>query len=303
MSPSFRFIPIFLYIGAAVAETVYNFAELGGIPNDDSSRAEWFNGGLVNSTLSLLEPGDTLLFPEGTYYLMGGITATGLQGVTLQFDGMLVFSNKTHEWPRDESGNVYECFHFYNFTDVLFTSSSVGTLNGNGLRWWGIPGLGYLHYTENRPRLFHVDDSMNLVVENILFLDSPYWTFLVSGVDGLEVRHSEISARRTNFENHTLIDMTAFNTDGFDVTGKNVWIHDCTIWCQDDTIAVKDNSENMLFERINASGVGLTIGSIGGGSIVRNITFRDSIMENSYKVLLLSLKLWNSILILYFLFK
>jgi hypothetical protein len=41
----------------------------------------------------------------------------------------------------------------------------------------------------------------------------------------------------------------------------------------------------MLFERINASGVGLTIGSIGGGSIVRNITFRDSIMESSYKVI------------------
>ena len=26
--------------------------------------------------------------------------------------------------------------------------------------------------------------------------------------------------------------MTAFNTDGFDVSGKNVWIHDCQIWNQ-----------------------------------------------------------------------
>lgn len=39
----------------------------------------------------------------------------------------------------------------------------------------------------------------------------------------------------------------------------------------------------MLFERINASGVGLTIGSIGS-STVRNITFRDSVMQSSYKV-------------------
>merc|ERR1712196_771 len=70
--------------------------------------------------------------------------------------------------------------------------------------------------------------------------------------------------------------------DGYDVTGKNVWIHDCTVWNQDDTIAVKDDSENMLFERIRASGVGLTIGSIGS-SVVRNITFRDSIMHNTYK--------------------
>ena len=98
--------------------------------------------------------------------------------------------------------------------------------------------------------------------------------------------------------------------------GKNVWIHDCTVWNQDDCIAVKvlllmlknyqkrkskgpfqDGSENMLFERITASGVsvhlellfffgklskpwtnssyqiGLTIGSIGS-SVVNNITFR-----------------------------
>ena len=47
------------------------------------------------------------------------------------------------------------------------------------------------------------------------------------------------SARRTNEDHHGLIDLTAFNTDGFDVTGKNVWIHDCTVWAQDDCIAVK----------------------------------------------------------------
>jgi hypothetical protein len=53
--------------------------------------------------------------------------------------------------------------------------------------------------------------------------------------------------------------MTAFNTDGFDVSGNNVWIHDCSVWTQDDTFSVKDNSTNMVFERLNASGVGLTL--------------------------------------------
>ena len=87
----------------------------------------------------------------------------------------------------------------------------------------------------------------------------------------------------------------AFNTDGFDVAGKNVWIHDCNIWNDDDCIAVKSMnkngnnaqcSENMLFERINASGLGLTIGSIGSSinhDCVRNITFRDCKMENTFK--------------------
>jgi len=38
----------------------------------------------------------------------------------------------------------------------------------------------------------------------------------------------------------------------------------------------------MLFERIEASGLGLTIGSIGGSN-VRNITFRDIYMKNTVK--------------------
>jgi len=66
------------------------------------------------------------------------------------------------------------------------------------------------------------------------------------------------------------------------VSGKNVHVHDVDIWNQDDCIAVKDESTNMLFERIYASGLGLVIGSIGG-STVQNITFRDSLIFKSYK--------------------
>ena len=54
---------------------------------------------------------------------------------------------------------------------------------------------------------------------------------------------------------------------------------------QDDCIAVKaasPASENMLFERINASGVGMTIGSIGC-DVVNNITFRDVYMHRTFK--------------------
>ena len=38
----------------------------------------------------------------------------------------------------------------------------------------------------------------------------------------------------------------------------------------------------MLFERINASGVGMTIGSIGC-DVVNNITFRDIYMHHTFK--------------------
>ena len=48
-------------------------------------------------------------------------------------------------------------------------------------------------------------------------------------------------------------------------------------------------SRNMLFERITASGVGLTIGSVGANqqhACVDNITFRDAYMYHTWKGIL-----------------
>jgi len=55
-------------------------------------------------------------------------------------------------------------------------------------------------------------------------------------------------------------------------------------------------SENMLFERIYASGLGLSIGSIGPTpehTCVRNITFRNCTMENTFKGLYIKSKPGN----------
>lgn len=175
---------------------------------------------------------------------------------------------------------VLECLELQG-EDVTITSSGKGTLNGNGGKWWGFPGLGYLYRGEDRPRLLRLRGD-RFLVENILLYQSPYWTFLWNG-DGLEVRHSDIDAARISHKDHTAIDETAFNTDGFDFNGRNVWIHDCNVWNQDDSFCVKDNSENVLIERVNSSGVGLTIGSIA--SNVNNITFRDAHMFHSTKVI------------------
>ena len=264
-----------------LASTI-DFEQIGGIPNNGSIDIAWRNGALLNNTMKNLGVGDVFLIPNKTFHLMGGIKASGLQSVIFIIDGTLVFSNKLREWPRDGDGRVLDSFHFYNFNNVTFTSNGKGTLDGNGERWWGIPGIGYLLRPEPKPRLFNIDDSSNILVEKILFIDSPDNTFWARRVKGLEVRYCDISARRTSIDDHDLIDLTAFYTDGFDITGRDVWIHDCSIWNQDDCIAVKDDSQNMLFERINASGLGLTIGSIGN-SVVNNITFRDSYMHHTFK--------------------
>eukprot|EP00656_Telonema_subtile_P003824 TRINITY_DN11733_c0_g1_i3.p1 TRINITY_DN11733_c0_g1~~TRINITY_DN11733_c0_g1_i3.p1 ORF type:complete len:378 (-),score=64.36 TRINITY_DN11733_c0_g1_i3:121-1254(-) len=223
---------------------------------------------------------------------MGGIQAQDLNSVVIQIDGTLEFASTmlkapkyVDSWPRQGPGSkakVLECLTFQNLTNVTFTSTNEGTVNGAGGKWWGIPGIGYLNRQENRPRLFHIEDSTNILFEKLFLKDSPYWTFLASNVKHLEVRNSRIDARRTSGDSHSAIDLTAFNTDGFDLSGcDDVWVHDCSVWNQDDCFDVKDGTNNVVIERVNASGLGLTIGSIS--SDVRNITFRDAYMHHTFK--------------------
>lgn len=270
-----------LGLAAAVCRADWvDFEKLGAIPNDRSMDAAIHNGNLFNSTLSALKPGDTFFVPNNTYLMTGGIKADGLYNLTFILDGTIAFVNDRETWPKTANGSVEECIMLTNIEKIVFTSTGKGTLEGNGTAWWG--AIKFLKHQEDRPRLFHIHTSKDIVFEHILFKDSPFWTFFAENCDGLIIRHCDVDARWTNADYHTLIDLQAFNTDGFDVTGRNVHIHDCNIWNQDDCIAVKDGAAHMLFERITCSGLGLVIGSIGK-SKVENITFRDSVMPRTVK--------------------
>eukprot|EP00048_Salpingoeca_helianthica_P021645 m.13509 g.13509 ORF g.13509 m.13509 type:complete len:525 (-) comp6198_c0_seq1:60-1634(-) len=85
------------------------------------------------------------------------------------------------------------------------------------------------------------------------------------------------------------------NTDGIDVSGRDVWVHNCTVLNDDDSIAVKPTdasgpvsscSENMLFEDLVLTGFGASIGSVpphDDVNCVRNITFRRIRMPGTGK--------------------
>merc|ERR1711936_819941 len=97
---------------------VVNFEDAGGLPDDFANEAAWNNGRLMNLTLASLMPGDTFLIPNKTFMMMGGIRVYDLQSVTFQIDGSIIFSNNMDEWPREASGDVLECIHFFNLDNV-----------------------------------------------------------------------------------------------------------------------------------------------------------------------------------------
>ena len=220
-----------LSLQLAAAKTYDLERDFGAVPYSPlrpataQSKVAFANGAALNASINQLAPGDTLIVPNKTFHLVGGIIAKDVRDAVIQFEGTLVYAFENtvaaaeeyiKVWPRStastkkKEGAVLECMHFHNFTNVRFTSTGVGTFEGRGQKWWGIPGLGYLKRTEDRPRIFNIESgSKDIVFENLYLHESPYWT-LSAHVSGMEISNVNINNRRTNADGHGLIDTTAF---------------------------------------------------------------------------------------------
>jgi Glycosyl hydrolases family 28 len=295
-------------------ERLLNFEfDFGGIPNDPSACRH--NTELLSQILqyhasnNVIQIGPTLQANatslDTTYHFYPGVFARYVENTTILVDSIMRFErpNSTttallleQDW-KDQGNNsnhvLPACWMMDQSRNVTITSlTQNGVIDGRGSNYWRVPFIGYVEIGEHRPRLLRFDLSSQLLIEHITFQDSPYHTIYLQGVEDVTIRHISIVARRTPIDGHSLIDLSAFNTDGIDVGGTNVHVHDVDIWTQDDCIAVKDNqyppyeSTNMLVERVNCSGLGLVVGSIGR-TLVRNITFRDSYLYRSVKGLYL----------------
>lgn len=231
---------VLLFLTALVRGVDYNFEALGAISDNDAMDVQLANGALLNLSLGALKPGDTFLVPNKTFHLVGGIMVDSWTNVTFILDGTLFFSDDRDTWPVNSNGDVEECMAFGYLENVVFTSTGKGTLNGNGKKWWG--AIDFLKYQEDRPRLFHVHQSKNMIFEHILLkglksadhfpsslspvsqyiiffficmmhflvlnlLDSPYWSFYAENCDGLIVRYSDVDVRWDNADRHTLLDL------------------------------------------------------------------------------------------------
>ena len=123
---------------------VIDFESIGGIPHNNSYDVMYSNGQLFNNTVNSLQPHDVFVIPNRTYWLIGGIIASGLTNVKFVIDGTLSFSDDRDTWPKNSGGGVEECIYLSDLTDVTFTSSGKGTLDGNGQKWWG--AINYLKH-------------------------------------------------------------------------------------------------------------------------------------------------------------
>eukprot|EP01038_Epipyxis_sp_PR26KG_P013331 gene13331-17873_t len=264
-----------------ITGSLIDFQSIGGILNSNLLSDAIFNQNLLNKTLNSLLPGDKFVIPSGVFNLLGGIAVYNINGVTIQIDGTLSFTPNLGVWPTSiidtpvyNVGQRLHCIYMQDIYDITFTSSTQGLLDGNGRPWWG---------ESDRPKLMVLKDTRNIIVEKLYFKNSPFWHFFGWNANGMIIRNCRVDARWDTSNSHTNTNLiNAPNTDGFDVSGTNVHIHDCVVWCQDDCVSIKGPASNMLIERMQASGLGLVVGAVGL-QVVNNITFRDSYMDRTYK--------------------
>ncbi|XP_010241442.1 PREDICTED: probable polygalacturonase isoform X2 [Nelumbo nucifera] len=155
-----------------------------------------------------------------------------------------------------------------NLIDVIITGDN-GTIDGQGHVWWNWFRNGNLNYT--RPHLVEFINSTGVVISNLTFLNSPFWTIH-------PVYCSQVLVQKATI----LAPLHSPNTDGIDPdSSSDVCIEDCYISTGDDLISIKSGwdeygisyarpSTNIIIRRIvgqTLSSSGIAIGSEMSGGV------------------------------------
>ena len=153
--------------------------------------------------------------------------------------GVMYFGPGEHEMGEMEIGDnqtVYVDFGAVLYANFVVSGSNV-RFAGNGI----ITGKKMEHWGNTQYAcgdvLFEVGPSgkeyiENFTVENLTFIDSPSWTFMLSHINGVRI------------ENINMINWI-LNGDGIDlVCCQNALVKDCLLRCYDDCVTLKVNHGN-----------------------------------------------------------
>jgi hypothetical protein len=260
---------------------------------------------LFNHTLSQVGDNAVIYIEEGRYGLQGGVYGAKRTNLTIILDGHLDFglcaetfdtycildkeSYPGFSWKPSQAATV-RMMRFAEMKNFKLTSNKIGWINGGGEQWYGLFQTLWLGDAGGRTKPIMLEmppHSDGVEISNIHFWKPAYWTTYLNA-HNVHIHHSNVTARKifpevTNHTNPIIVAwqwmeelhrVFAFNTDGFDVNGDNVTIHDCVIINSDDCVDNK-GGKNWLVENIVASGAGMTLGMAGSA---KNVTVRNVVM-------------------------
>ncbi|KAJ3932142.1 MAG: pectin lyase-like protein [Lentinula lateritia] len=179
-------------------------------------------------------------------------------------------------WNLHIAGDIYLPFNpdltgtmltFENCDNILLNGP--GAIFGNGYRY---REGGDLSLFPDRPRLIRFQTCNNVEITEITLFDAPMFHVTIIGDNN--VAH-----------NMSIIASHIGETDGFDMSGNNNYVHDVSVENGDECVTVKTPTNGFLAERITCIfTAGCNIGSFGSGATgvdVQNVFYSDVTISNS----------------------
>lgn len=242
---------------------------------------------------SFSDKGGAQLFVPAGRWLTGSFDLISHLTLWLDKDAVILGSMNSDHWPvidplpsygrgRELPGGRHRSLIYgSNLTDVILTGDN-GTIDGQGSVWWKWFKKETLNYT--RPHLVELTSSTRVIISNLTFLNSPFWTI------------HPVYCSQVTIQNVTILaPLDSPNTDGIDPdSSDDVCIEDCYISTGDDLIAIKSGwdeygisygrpSTNIVIHRLvgeTQTSAGITIGSEMSGGVsevhAQNLQFFNS---------------------------
>jgi len=202
--------------------------------------------------------GGVLWVPPGNY-LINSTVVLGDSNYVVQIDGTI-----TLNFNPSIQGTIFQWNHA---TSVTLQGS--GHINGQGELWR--PNKDLSKYP-NRPRLVRFENCNKCKISGITLNNSPKFHITVIG-DNNEMSNIKIVADNIG------------ETDGFDVSGNNNYVHNVEVTNGDECVTVKNPTTNFLAENIVCHNTaGCNMGSFGNAATqvsISGVHYRNVTMINS----------------------
>ncbi|KAJ8476615.1 hypothetical protein OPV22_020342 [Ensete ventricosum] len=216
---------------------VVSITEFGAV-GDGKTLNTWSFHKAIYRIQHLRKRGGTLLYIPPGVWLTGSFDLTSHMTLYLARGAVIKATQDIWNWPlvdplpsygrgRELPGSRYRSFIQGNgIRDVIITGEN-GTIDGQGDVWWNEWRQRTLLHT--RPNLLELMNSRDVLVSNVVFLNSPFWNVHPVYCSNVVIKHVTV-----------LAPYDSPNTDGIDPdSSSNVCIEDSFVATGDDLVAVK----------------------------------------------------------------
>jgi polygalacturonase len=299
---------VFALSQAATNAPPLSIDSFGALPGNNTYEAALTNGLALLKAMTAANQGfndsRSVLIPAGSDYYMlpsnsSALGFANMNDVTLILDGTVwVWTDDIKLWPQVD-GRAINFMLFTNCSNINLIGN--GVIEGQGYGWWWYVILTGI---DNRPTaLVNMYLCRNVYFAGWTLYNSPqYHVFFQDVIDSnlynLTI-HVDVENQAQLLDSFGLlstgddgmpkgIPTFPLNTDGIDISGRNVTVRHCRIKNFDDSVCLKPSNgndiqatctENILFEDIDITlGVGASTGSVPPHTppnCIRNCTFRD----------------------------